>query len=95
VGDVYSLDILVWENFQHIAILDAFAAGDPETVKVCQSTAGGPQATWHKLVANKAQNGLFTLSPASKVGGQFYVVTLDLLPAQPMGPGCALPVTEL
>jgi hypothetical protein len=95
VADVISLDLLVWENFQHIAILEGFAGGDPETVRVYQSTAGGPQEGWFKLVANKAANGLFTLSPSSKVGGQFYMVSLDLMPAAPMGPGCFQPVTEL
>lgn len=83
VDGVYSFDLLVWANFQHIAIIEGFQGGDLETVKVCQSTAGGPQEGWYKLVANKAENGLFTLSPAGKVGGQFYVVTLNLLPAQP------------
>jgi hypothetical protein len=79
VADVCSFDLLVWANFQHIAIIEGFETGNLEKVNVYQSTAGGPQSSWHTLVANKAENGLFTLAPASKVGGQFYLVTLNLL----------------
>src|SRR5262245_51314515 len=77
VADVVNLDIVVWENFTHIAIIDSFES-DLETVNLCQSTGGGPQNTPHNLVANKAKNGLFTFSPRTKVGGQVYVVTLNL-----------------
>jgi hypothetical protein len=79
VADVSSLDLLVWATFQHIAIIENFEEDDAAKANVYQSTAGGPQNSWHTLVADKAENGLFTLAPASKVGGQFYLVTLDLM----------------
>jgi hypothetical protein len=80
VAEVSSLDLLVWADFQHIAIIEDLEGDDTVKAHVYQSTAGGPQESWHTLVANKAGNGLFTLAPASKVGGQFYLVTLDLVP---------------
>ena len=77
-------DLLVWANFQHIAIIDGFGSGGEYSthggysVNVYQSTSGGPQESWHELMGDNAKNGLFSLSPASKVGGLFYLVTLGL-----------------
>jgi hypothetical protein len=76
VADVSSLDLLVWANFQYIAIIEDFDEDNTAKSNVYQSTSGDPQSSWHTLAVNI---GLFTLSPASKVGGQFYLVTLDLM----------------
>jgi hypothetical protein len=79
VVDASGLDLLVWADFQHIAIIENFEEDNAALINIYQSTAGGPQNSWHTLVANKSENGLFTLAPASKVDGWFYLVTLNLM----------------
>jgi hypothetical protein len=86
VAEVQAHDALVWQDFQHLAIIEEFDGDrDREMVIVYQSTDDlklrrGPQFSTHKLVA---QNGLFSLSPQSVVGGWFYVVNLNLLSGGP------------
>lgn len=78
LNDICAGDILVWANFQHIAIIDTVFQLEPATrVNVCQSTAGGPQQGWFSLTGNKPSNGLYMLSPSGIVGGYFYVLGLE------------------
>jgi hypothetical protein len=78
LAEVLTLDILVWANFQHTALIGSWDSA-LKKADVYQSTYGGPQHAVHELVAEG--NGLFSLAPSSIVGGQFYVVNLELLTA--------------
>jgi hypothetical protein len=71
IDDVVNLDVIVWENFTHIAIIDSFA--DLKTVRIVQSTGGGPQMTEHGL--KPVGKGLFLIQPPTKVGGTVYVIS--------------------
>lgn len=71
MDDIVNLDVIVWATFSHIAIIDSFA--DLATVKIVQSTGGGPQMTAHHLVP--AGNKLFKIMPPTLVGGMVYVIS--------------------
>ena len=74
MDDMVNLDVIVWADFSHIAVVDSFDASLTR-VNIAQSTGGGPQMTAHGLVPQG--NGLFRLAPPSKVGGPVHVVSLD------------------
>ena len=68
------LDVLIFPNNVHIAIIDSF--DDESHVNVVQSTGGGPQTSRHQLVA--AGNNQFTLLPPTKVAGPVQIVSYGL-----------------
>jgi hypothetical protein len=68
------LDVLIFPNNVHIAIIDSFE--DESHVNVVQSTGGGPQISRHGLVS--AGDNKFTLMPPTKVAGPVQIVTYGL-----------------
>lgn len=76
--DVELFDVIVWANFTHVAIIDSFldVPDGHASIRVAQSTAGGPQVSDHDLVP--VGGGQFRLAPAGKVGGSVYVISLGL-----------------
>jgi hypothetical protein len=71
MSDIVNLDVIVWADFSHIAIIDSFA--DLRTVNIVQSTGGGPQMRPHHLVPTGKK--LFTIHPPTKVGGSVFVIS--------------------
>lgn len=74
VDDAYDLDILIFPNNTHIAIIDTFE--DDTHAFIAQSTGGGPQMTRHKLIASGG--GAFDLDPPTKVKGPVQIISLGL-----------------
>ncbi len=74
--DVQPKDLIIWPNFQHIASIDNI--GIPDKFLVCQSTAGGPQASKHSLVYHPKEK-LFSIVPAAvKFAGKVHIVSVGL-----------------
>ena len=71
--DVLNLDVIVWADASHIAVVDSFDAS-LQHVSIVQSTGGGPQMSMHGLVPQG--NGLFRIAPPTKVAGSVHVVSL-------------------
>jgi hypothetical protein len=73
--EVQAKDLIIWSNFQHIASIDA---GLNDEFLVCQSTAGGPQASRNSFVYHPKQK-LFSIEPSPvKFVGKVHIVSVGL-----------------
>jgi hypothetical protein len=72
---VQAKDLIIWSNFQHIASIDV---GLNDEFLVCQSTAGGPQASRNSFVYHPKQK-LFSIEPSPvKFVGKVHIVSVGL-----------------
>jgi hypothetical protein len=73
--EVQAKDLIIWSNFQHIASIDV---GLNDEFLVCQSTAGGPQASRNSFVYHPKQK-LFSIEPSPvKFVGKVHIVSVGL-----------------
>jgi hypothetical protein len=73
--EVRAKDLIIWSNFQHIAAIDDSLSGG---FLVCQSTAGGPQASHNGFVYHPKQK-LFSIEPSPvRFVGKVHIVSVGL-----------------
>jgi hypothetical protein len=69
-------DVIIWSNFQHIAAIDV---GFSDEFFVCQSTAGGPQASRKNSFVYHPREKLFSIEPSPvKFVGKVHIVSFGL-----------------
>ena len=74
--EVQAKDLIIWSNFQHIASIDT---GLYDNFIVCQSTAGGPQASRGNSFVYHPKQKLFSIEPSPvKFVGKVYIVSAGL-----------------
>jgi hypothetical protein len=74
--EVQAKDLIIWSNFQHIASIDE---GLYDKLIVCQSTAGGPQASRGNSFVYDPRQKLFSIEPSPvKFVGKVHIVSVGL-----------------
>lgn len=74
--EVQAKDLIIWSNFQHIASIDE---GLYDNFIVCQSTAGGPQASRGNSFVYHPREKLFSIEPSPvKFVGKVHIVSVGL-----------------
>jgi hypothetical protein len=74
--EVQAKDLIIWSSFQHIASIDE---GLYDKLIVCQSTAGGPQASRGNSFVYHPSQKLFSIEPRPvKFAGNVHIVSVGL-----------------
>lgn len=77
VDTIQGKDVVVWQNFSHIAAIDWGADSGLPNFNICQSAGGGPRINEYKIVP--AGSGTFRLSggiPKWDVSGAVYIISM-------------------
>ena len=77
VDSIQGKDVVVWENFSHIAAIDWEADAGKPKFNICQSAGGGPRINEYTI--QRAGAKTFRLSggiPAKDVSGAVYIISM-------------------
>ena len=79
VDEIQGTDIVVWENFSHIAAIDAPSDAGVPRFNICQSAGGGPRINEYSIKpTGKDTFRLYGGIPKKDVPGAVYIISMWL-----------------